>query len=388
VVPVERLGITQEHARKIQLFLLNQRLARSIYSQIVLTMKMIVEVNVFVMPRHFDRFGGLTGSVVEYVSAFTKKNGLPCKHTLYAQLEEAHSQSRVFAISVLEVHQHWWFRPPRASNREVQEERYILDPAKVKPKGRPVGSTRVTLPKKTPTKASQAIRGRNPHRSRRDKSGWEHVQAAYNASATSQDTSTTTQDDQQAPEVDTEVFRRSQRTRVPTQKVIDMQDEVDEGPIELSSGSEHDSEDDSEASDGVEEVEEFTVVRRKVTRKVPKVTLMPKVKPKTKAQRDNLMMAAITNLQAQMSSLIASRDALGGPQNIDGGFTDIENYPMDVDEVDLTADTALKATKKAPTRTPGLSTTLKTTRIKTGIKRKAPSLKIVTQLAAKKGRKA
>jgi hypothetical protein len=67
VVPVERLGITQEHARKIQLFLLNQRLARSIYSQIVLTMKMIVEVNVFVMPRHFDRFGGLTGSVVEYV---------------------------------------------------------------------------------------------------------------------------------------------------------------------------------------------------------------------------------------------------------------------------------------------------------------------------------
>jgi hypothetical protein len=68
VVPVERLGITQEHARKIQLFLLNQRLARSIYSQIVLTMKMIVEVNVFVMLRHFDRFGGLTGSVVEYVN--------------------------------------------------------------------------------------------------------------------------------------------------------------------------------------------------------------------------------------------------------------------------------------------------------------------------------
>jgi hypothetical protein len=30
-------------------------------------MKMIVKVNVFVMPRHFDQFGGLTGSVVEYV---------------------------------------------------------------------------------------------------------------------------------------------------------------------------------------------------------------------------------------------------------------------------------------------------------------------------------
>jgi hypothetical protein len=27
----------------------------------------MVEVNVFVMPRHFDQFGGLTGLVVEYV---------------------------------------------------------------------------------------------------------------------------------------------------------------------------------------------------------------------------------------------------------------------------------------------------------------------------------
>jgi hypothetical protein len=68
VVPVERLGITQEHARKIQLFLLNQRLARSIYSQIVLTMKMMVKVNVFVMPRHFDQFDDLTGLVMEYVN--------------------------------------------------------------------------------------------------------------------------------------------------------------------------------------------------------------------------------------------------------------------------------------------------------------------------------
>jgi hypothetical protein len=31
-------------------------------------MKMIVEVNVFVMPRHFNQFSGLTGLVVEYVS--------------------------------------------------------------------------------------------------------------------------------------------------------------------------------------------------------------------------------------------------------------------------------------------------------------------------------
>jgi hypothetical protein len=33
-------------------------------------MKIIVEVNVFVMPRHFDQFGGLTGSVVEYVIVY------------------------------------------------------------------------------------------------------------------------------------------------------------------------------------------------------------------------------------------------------------------------------------------------------------------------------
>jgi hypothetical protein len=31
-------------------------------------MKIKVEANVFVMPRHFDRFGGLTGSVVEYIT--------------------------------------------------------------------------------------------------------------------------------------------------------------------------------------------------------------------------------------------------------------------------------------------------------------------------------
>jgi hypothetical protein len=31
-------------------------------------MKMMVEVNVFVMPRHFNQFNDLTGSVIEYVS--------------------------------------------------------------------------------------------------------------------------------------------------------------------------------------------------------------------------------------------------------------------------------------------------------------------------------
>jgi hypothetical protein len=31
-------------------------------------MKIMVEVNVFVMLRHFNQFGGLTGSVVEYVT--------------------------------------------------------------------------------------------------------------------------------------------------------------------------------------------------------------------------------------------------------------------------------------------------------------------------------
>jgi hypothetical protein len=48
VAPVERLGIMQEHSRKTQLHLLNL---------IVLMMKMMIEVNKFVVPRHFGGFG-------------------------------------------------------------------------------------------------------------------------------------------------------------------------------------------------------------------------------------------------------------------------------------------------------------------------------------------
>jgi hypothetical protein len=40
---------------------------------------MIVEVNVFVMPRHFDRFSGLTGLVVEYVSTLPTFFYIPFK---------------------------------------------------------------------------------------------------------------------------------------------------------------------------------------------------------------------------------------------------------------------------------------------------------------------
>jgi hypothetical protein len=46
--------------------------------------------------------------------AFTNKNGLPCKHTLHAQLAEADTNKMAFVISPKDVHQHWWFRPPRA----------------------------------------------------------------------------------------------------------------------------------------------------------------------------------------------------------------------------------------------------------------------------------
>jgi hypothetical protein len=39
----------------------------------------MVEVNVFVMLRHFDQFGGLTGSVMEYVMA--KRRGVKALST-------------------------------------------------------------------------------------------------------------------------------------------------------------------------------------------------------------------------------------------------------------------------------------------------------------------
>jgi hypothetical protein len=87
--------------------------------------------------------------------AFSMKFGLPCKHTLHRQLNEPGQ----LVIDPKDVHQHWWYHLLRANGEEEQDEQYILDPEKIRPKGRLQGSTTVTLPL---TYASQSVRGRKP----------------------------------------------------------------------------------------------------------------------------------------------------------------------------------------------------------------------------------
>jgi hypothetical protein len=62
-------------------------------------MKMMVEVNVFVMPRHFDRFGDLTGSVMEYVMSTRNHLSEACKtrqrHRSPANLQHISSWSDI-----------------------------------------------------------------------------------------------------------------------------------------------------------------------------------------------------------------------------------------------------------------------------------------------------
>ncbi|KAI0616107.1 Agro-virD5 domain-containing protein, partial [Pyrenophora tritici-repentis] len=103
----------------------------------------------------------------ECSGAFSMKFGLPCKHTLHRQLNEPGG----LVIDPKDVHQHWWYHPPHARGEEVQDERYILDPEKIRPKGRPQGSTTVTLPS---TQVSQSLRGRQPQRQPREKTRNEH----------------------------------------------------------------------------------------------------------------------------------------------------------------------------------------------------------------------
>jgi hypothetical protein len=222
-----------------------------------------------------------------------------------------------------------------------------------------------------PTQASQAIRGRKTARTRRDKSGWEHVQAAHNAAAASQD-------DQQASEREPEALRRGKRIRKPTQKVIEMQDNVPVEFIELSSDSESDSDDEEDASDvaeGVAEGEQNTVVTRKV---LPKPPLKPRPKSLTRAQKDDMFLNALQSLQAQGATLEARLNAQYELQD----FRDIDDYPKEVDEVDLTIDTAPKPRMKAAPKV------AKTKVITAGMNRKAPSLKTAKEPAEKNGRKA
>ncbi|KAI1523992.1 hypothetical protein PtrSN002B_011945, partial [Pyrenophora tritici-repentis] len=180
----------------------------------------------------------------ECSGAFSMKFGLPCKHTLHRQLNEPGG----LVIDPKDVHQHWWYHPPHARGEEVQDERYILDPEKIRPKGRPQGSTTVTLPS---TQVSQSLRGRQPQRQPREKTRNEHVQA--------------TQQTQQAEEASDDDIepRRGNRRRQPTQKVLEnMQD-----PVEISSAEESSSDD--------EVIVQEVLVTRTAKRVVRKVTKKP-----------------------------------------------------------------------------------------------------------------
>ncbi|KAK1916788.1 hypothetical protein P3342_004343 [Pyrenophora teres f. teres] len=150
-------------------------------------------------------------------------------------------------IKPTDVHQNWWFRPPWATSQEIQDERYILDPARVKAKGRPTGSTTVTIPLSQPVRDSQAIRGRAIHHQRRDPSGWEYVQATQEGAQPSP-----------TPEAPTADLRRGGRQRRPTQKALEM--------METSPNST--AGDELEEEEVVEEVQQ-TQTRRTFTRKVP-----------------------------------------------------------------------------------------------------------------------
>jgi hypothetical protein len=88
-----------------------------------------------------------------------------CKHTLHHKLAEAAAEERQLVIDPKDVHQHWYFRPACLTGVEVLDERLVFDPAKIKPKGRPLGAKTVTLPSSQPpppTQASQAIREQKP----------------------------------------------------------------------------------------------------------------------------------------------------------------------------------------------------------------------------------
>ncbi|PZD22952.1 hypothetical protein A1F97_11292, partial [Pyrenophora tritici-repentis] len=149
----------------------------------------------------------------ECLGAFSMKFGLPCKHTLHRQLNEPGG----LVIDLKDIHQHWWYHPPRARGEEVQDERYILDPEKIRPKGRPQGSTTVTLPS---TQVSQSLRGRQPQRQPREKTRNEHVQA--------------TQQTQQAEEASDDDIEPRRGNRRPNDRILGVLEKVLANQAELS----------------------------------------------------------------------------------------------------------------------------------------------------------
>jgi hypothetical protein len=244
----------------------------------------------------------------ECSGAFSAKFRLPCKHTLHRQLNE----QETLVIDPKDLHQHWWFRPERGATAEVQDERYILDPEKVKPKGRPAGATTVTLPS---TQASRSIRGRQPERQPREKTRNEHVQATQSS-----------QQAEEAPEEDPE-FRRGSRRRQPTQKAREMIEDA----VVISSAEESSSGSDSEAEVVVQEVV-VTRTTKKVTQKVTK-------KPAKKPTRDDLILTALTKLEAQNLEFSERLSAFQKAQEVSDGF-------VDIDSIDITGNLPQKQPRK------------------------------------------
>jgi hypothetical protein len=244
----------------------------------------------------------------ECSGAFSAKFGLPCKHTLHRQL----NKQETLVIDPKDLHQQWWFRPERAATAEVQDERYILDPEKVKPKGRPAGAATVTLPL---TQASRSIRGRQPERQPREKTRNEHVQATQSS-----------QQAEEAPEDDPE-FRRGSRRRQPTQKAREMIEDA----VVISSAEESSSGSDSEAEVVVQEVI-VTCTTKKVTQKVTK-------KPAKKPTRDDLILAALTKLEAQNLEFSERLSAFQKAQEVSNGF-------VDIDIIDITSNSPQKQPRK------------------------------------------
>ncbi|CAA9967176.1 MULE transposase domain protein [Pyrenophora teres f. maculata] len=225
--------------------------------------------------------------------AFTSKYRLPCKHTLHRQLAKASIAGRKLVIDPKDLHQHWYFRSARAGGVEVLDERIILDPLKVKPKGRPFGSTTVTLATSQPTRASQAIYGRKPAQKRREKTRNEHVQATQQS-----------QQVKETPDDDTE-RRRGSRRRQPTQKAREIMEET----IKISSAEESSSEDDSESEIIVQEVA-VTRTTKKITKKVTK-------KAAKKQEPLKAIQAAIEALRNQVEELQKAKEAFEGFIDID-----------------------------------------------------------------------
>lgn len=120
---------------------------------------------------------------------FTAQFGLPCKHKLYDRLYFADSPQQV--VYKEDIDQHWWYRPQRVPDLPAIE--FIpQDPAIVKAKGRPKGSTTTVAPLQSQTcppspapRAKPASQRHNLPRELRDPSHFEHTQATQEPPRTS-----------------------------------------------------------------------------------------------------------------------------------------------------------------------------------------------------------